>query len=518
MTTISYASLPPVSRDFLLDFDSPILALGGPIGTGKTFVGALRILLKAIYINPMADGVRRSSFIVVRKRYGDLEQSAIPALKRVFGEAFEMSGKRSPMYGQVRVKDERGFIEVDIWLYAFETRADVEKIRSLSFTDGMIIEGQELEHPSMITDIYKRCGRFPTPENADDNNDFERNPLLEYHWPDGRVSYGRQLFLDFNYTDTRHWLYDYLVTSNPVRHDGTRRRALYQQPATHVWVPGGVLSEAHRGVYGRYRGEEGAFIRNLDAVHYIKHQGWTYWEEILEQSIGDDAKIERDVLAKFGESSDGKPVYPQFSRETHVVEQALDYIPGLPVFVGVDNGLNNAWIFCQQARDGMLYVIDEIVNVGDDAKPIRNALEQDITPYINNTLLGFDIAMILDQAFWSREGGEGRTQVELLSNAGYKVFKCPHKFTGPIREATSGFIARRMLRVAANCTALIDALSGGFCYPMNRVTGQYLDSPNQTSVHSHPANAFEFVCAKLAHNGHDRRKPNTRSKREFSYI
>ena len=518
MTTITYSSLPPVSLDFLLDFNSPMLALGGPIGTGKTFVSAMRVLMKAMHIKPMPDGVRRSKFIIVRKRYGDLEQSVVPIFSRICGPAFAMTGKRSPMLGRIRMDDGHGPIECELWLYAFETVADVEKIRSLAFTDGMIVEAQELDAPSMIVDIFKRCGRFPSPANADDQEDHEDNPMLEYTFPGGTRAFGRQLAMDFNFTSRRHWFHHFLVENNPVRADGTQRISVYEQPPTHIWVPGAAVDGYRvKGVQTTFKGESGAFIRNDEALHYIKQQGWSYWESIIEQSFGDDAKIQQDILAQFGDSGTGKPVYPGFLREWHVADKSIAYIPGLPVWVGVDNGLNNAWIFCQQDGRGQLLVIHEVVNVGDDAKSISNAISEDIHPYINNHLPQHKVVMVLDQAFWSREGGEGRTQVELLSNAGFHVEKCPFKFTSPIREATTDIIRSRRVTISPTCNRLIDALAGGFHYPLIKSLGTFSEVPNQTSEHSHPANAFEFVCARLSNHSPIKRT-GKKQKREFNFI
>ncbi len=514
---IKFASLPPVSKSFFLDHSSKIMALGGPVGTGKTFTQALRIFYKAVHIKPMDDGVRRSKFIIVRKRYGDLEESVVPTFEKICGAAFDMTGRKSPLHGKIYFEDDRGKVECDLWLYAFETVADAQKIRSLAFTDGAIIEAQEMVSATLIKEVYKRLGRFPAPENADELDDFETNPMLEYHFPDGAIATGKQLTLDFNYTNRTHWLKKYLVDDNRMRSDGTRIRTVYEQPATHIWVPGGTLSDEVKGVEGRYKGEEGIFARNPDALHYIKHNGWEYWEDILEESMGDDAAIQQDVLAKFGDNVDGKPVYPKFSREEHVAKRPLKFIPGLPVWVGVDNGFNNAWIFCQQDRSGMLMVIAEIINVGEDAKSIKSAIKDDIKPFTNNQLFAHDVKMVLDQAFWQRDAGDGeRTQLSHIIEAGYDVVKCPYKFTSPIRDKTGNFIDTRSLLISPTCTKLIDALSGGFHYPINKQTGQISEEPNQKSEHSHPVNAFEFVCAKLSR--HKPKKKGARKKREFSYV
>lgn len=518
MSTIKFASLPPVSKAFFLDFSSRVMAIGGAIGTGKTFLQALRILFKATHIVPCPDGVRRSSFIIVRKRYGDLEQSVVPAFEKIAGAAFDLSGRKSPLYGKIYFKDKFGKVECDLWLYAFETVADAQKIRSLAFTDGAIIEAQELDSGIIVKEVFKRLGRYPAPVNADELDDFENNPMIAYQLPNSQIARGKQLTLDFNYTNSTHWLKKYLVDDNKANEEGVRRRTLYEQPPTHIWMPGSRLDGSIQGVEGRYHGEEGVFMRNPEALHYIKHNGWSYWEDILLESMGDDALIQQDILASWGDYINGKPVYPKFSRTRHVAQQGLKYIPGRPVYVGVDNGFNNAWIFAQQDHSGRVLIIDEVVNVGADAKSIKAALKDDVIPYLNLHLPLHTVIFVADQAFWNGEGGEGRKQIEVLTNEGLTVEKSSFKFTTPMRDVVDTAIATEQLLVSPRCNRFIDAMVGGFHYPLVRSTGSFSEEPNQNSEHSHPANAGEFVISRLIQATPRKRKSSGKSKREFSYV
>lgn len=515
---IKFASLPPVSKAFFMDLHSRVLAIGGPIGTGKTFVQALRLLFKATHIIPSPDGVRRSSFIIVRKRYGDLEQSVVPAFQKIAGAAFDLSGRKSPLYGKIYFTDKYGKVECDLWLYAFETVADAQKIRSLAFTDGAIIEAQELDSPVIVKEVFKRLGRYPAPANADELDDFENNPMIAYQLPNGTSVQGKQLTLDYNYTNTTHWLKKYLVDDNKVNAKGVRRRTLYEQPPTHIWMSGARLDGSIQGVEGRYHGEGGVFMRNPEALHYIKHNGWSYWEDILLESMGDDALIQQDILAGWGDHINGKPVYPKFSRTRHVASYDLKYIPGRPVYVGVDNGFNNAWIFTQQDHSGRVLIIDEIVNVGADAKSIKAAINDDVLPYLNLHLPLHTVIFIADQAFWNEEGGEGRKQIEVLTNAGLTVEKSAFKFTTPMRDIVDTAIASEQLLVSPRCNRVIDALVGGFHYPLIRSTGQFSEDPNQKSEHSHPANAAEFAISRLIKHTPRKRNNSGKAKREFSYV
>ena len=47
-----FAQVAPVSQEFLFDMSSPVAALGGPLGTGKTATLMLKLLLAAMSIAP----------------------------------------------------------------------------------------------------------------------------------------------------------------------------------------------------------------------------------------------------------------------------------------------------------------------------------------------------------------------------------------------------------------------------------------------------------------------------------
>lgn len=503
---INYAPLPEVSRDFVMDFEGDVMGLVGSVGTGKTISLAIKILLAATSIVPMEDGVRRTRFIVFRKRYGDLELSIMKDLETIVAPGLiQFSGQTSPMKGWMEFSDAHGPVECELLFYAFETEADVLKIKSLKFTAGFGPEIQEHAGPRVLKGVYERLNRFPTPSASQidfDAENIDDNPAIRWNLPDGTVAKGSFLAFDFNMPSRRHWLHDYLVKDNTVDPStGKLFRRVYKQPSVLSWVPGGVLNNPEDGVAMRYRGEDGVFIRNLDARGYAVHNGYKYWFKLVQDSAGDDELIQRNVLVEWGQQADGKPVYPMYQEAAHVASKPLNYAPGRLVLVGVDNGHNNAWIFTQQAIDGTSVVIHEICNVGEDAKPVDRAVSEDVVPYINQHLRGYRILFVLDQAFWQEEGGFGLRQVDALTDAGLDVIPCPDKFTGPIRRINGNWLSSRRVLISPTCTRLTEALAGGFHFKM-LPSGVYTEEPVKNAS-SHVAEAWEFVQVALE-------KPNVR--------
>lgn len=524
MTDIKFSQLPPVSRDFILDFTTPVQVIGGPVGTGKTYTLALKILLAALSIVPDENGVRKTRFIVFRRHYGDLEASIFKDLGAIAPGLFKITGKKSPMMGvfDFPYTDAKGVgkrVHSEVYGYSADNQAELVKIKSLKFTAGAIVEAQENDDIRVYRRILERLGRFPTPSHVDDDADVEDNPALVWELPDGTTHRGFWLAMDINYPSTRHPLYRYLTLDNTPNAQGQRPRAFYQQPPVFTFVAGATTDLGAVGVDGTYKGEEGCFVRNPAAAVYIRHNGWAYYEKLLSESMGDDALIQQNLLAEFGDTAGGKPVYPRFRRERHQAKVEMKYAPGLPIYVGVDNSLNNAWVFTQMLPSGKLLVLDCIANVLDDACPVADALEHQIVPMMRNQLVYNEVIFYGDQAMFNREGGEGGTQAELLNKAGLTIRPARFKFTSDMRPLLSSMFANDMILINERCAILLDGLAGGFHYRINRTTGLYADTPVKNEF-SHPCEALEIVASTLSASAgmQVRRRNRSKNKKTYNYF
>lgn len=521
---IKFAQLPPISRDMVLDYDSPVQILAGPVGTGKTISLGLKLLVSALSIRPQEDGVRRTRFIVFRRRYGDLEASIAKDLEDIVAPGlFRMSSRKSPMYGEMKFTDNKGPVHCEVYFYAFETEADVAKIKSMKFTSGFGPEAQEHVSHKILKAVFERLGRYPTNEDIDPDDDasLEFNRAIQWDLPDGSTAKGKFLALDINYPSRHHWMYNYMVTNNKVQSDtGKPLRKIHRQPPTHIFVAGRRLAPGERGVEGTYRGQVGVFVRNPKAKRYIVHQGWEYWESLIREMMGDDALIQQNILAEFGTASDGLPVYPVFAEHRHVAEYDLDYLPGIPVYVGADNGFNNAWIFMQKdPNTGKINIINEIVNVGTGGKTIKSAIDDDILPYVSDILVPkgvMDVIIITDQAFLSGEGGYGTRQMDILNDAGLVALPCPEKYTTPMRDLVNDMLRADRILVSPKCTWVIGAFSGEFKYGMSK-DGIVKKDPDKNDF-SHPAEATEIGITGIMRPLAGKRKKGSGKKKEYNAL
>jgi hypothetical protein len=85
-----------------------------------------------------------------------------------------------------------------------------------------------------------------------------------------------------------------------------------------------------------------------------------YYEEMMAEM--EEALIDRMIRNRPGFSLAGKPVHPEFNDLLHVADHTLEPIPGLPLIMGFDAGLDPAAVICQKIGNGRWHVLDEIVS------------------------------------------------------------------------------------------------------------------------------------------------------------
>ena len=528
----------PVNNEYFLDYQNPNQMLLGPIGTGKSVTTLTKMVVMSSLIEPMADGVKRTVFIVARKNYNELMATAVNDLETFIAPGIFRLVKSSPPYkGVLEYTDEYGYeVESTIWFYAFDTDLLSEKIKSLNATAAFLIECQQFVSRLTMINIFKRLGRFPPtkdlsrvddeasttyrlPVSKDRYSELEAKgkEIIKERTPNGQdVCYQvvRQVFMmaDANFTSSLHWFKKYCVDENTVIAEGDPpARKVYYQPPIFNFAAGSLDDD---GIPGTYKGEKGRFIKNPEALPYIIYNKWKYWIRILKEAAGEDNAIQTDLLGEWGDTVDGKPVHPKFNRRIHVSETPLDYLEGLTVYVGVDNGFNNAWTFCQMDYRGQLRVIDCIPNVGDNAKAIEDALEEDVLPYLLNRCPKHKVIFILDQAFDQKDGGHGFTQSDVLNRKGLSFQYCPHKNFAPMKHALDHYLKVPQVLFSPTCDMLIDGLAGGYHYQVSKTAGVVGTNPKKNN-YSHVCETMHFVCSYLKDGARKKRKSR---KRKHKYI
>lgn len=76
----------PVAFKFLQS-NSFVTGIMGPVGSGKSYVSAARIMVKAVQQKPSpVDGIRYSRFVIVRNSYPELKTTTLKTWADLFPE------------------------------------------------------------------------------------------------------------------------------------------------------------------------------------------------------------------------------------------------------------------------------------------------------------------------------------------------------------------------------------------------------------------------------------------------
>lgn len=423
----------PVARAFI-DAAGPVVAIVGPVGSGKSSAAAFKLARMAVNIKPCRDGVKRSRSIIVRNTYRELEDSCI---KTFFHWVPRGLGEWRPGDMEFRIRVP-GRHEHSFMFRAFDSVGDVGKLLSTEYSAAWLSEAREL--PEELIHMLPARLRYPSQSQC--------------------PGFAGSILIESNPSDVSHWLYRTGVEAKP---EGWQ---MFQQPSG--------MSEAAENTDnlpdGYYRGLIAG--RPASWVDCFVHGKWVYY-------------------------SNDAPVFPEFAHARHVAESKLEPIAGAGVIVGLDFGLTPAAVFLQRAPSGQYQAIDEIctdnmgaarfgaevsrmlatryrnagaVEIWGDPAGEQRAQTDETTPYQLLAAAGVDAAPVHTNDWTIRREAVAR----LLSGS-----------------CMGGGAA---LVVSPACKILTRGLSGDYRYQRIQVSGtaRYSQQPVK-SASSHVCDALEYA-------------------------
>ena len=513
-----------IISDFLVDFHSQVAVIGGATGTGKSYALGQKLLMAATFQRAWR-GIRKTHFLIARPSAGDVKESLVKDLEDEILSPIKEAGGVVNFVGQYPIKGDVKFmlpdgteVHCEITAMGLEDQASAKKkLKSKKYTCAFVPEMQTMWNQGVIDEVIQRVNRFPT--------DKDGGIVWEIPMSDGSiVSYtGGRLWGDMNYTDMRHWFYEYIVSNNILKEDGEPTRKFYELPSVLIAVP-----DANSNF--TYKGEQVRFEGNPEALPYIKHavlrdaegnkipgSEFNHWLNQVEQMVGDDAQIDENIMGVWGHRTEGKPVYPRFSITEQVAKIELHPNVTRPVYVGVDGGFNNAFVFGQESHTGKLAILDAINNVGDDAKSIGEALDTDVLPLLNLKYMGCEVVFVVDPSMFFGEGSSGRTQVDEFWDRNLKVVQAPTQNPGERLKDGGWFVdTRGVLEISANAKEVVTALAGGYNYRLKR-DGMFDEHPDKKSRYSHIGDAYQYLCSQLKRGFSRKSKKGVSKTKRRSY-
>lgn len=318
----------PVARAYLGDRVSKVKALLGPVGGGKTVTNIFGGIEAASRMPSCNDGVIRYRRAIIGSTYGQLERNLYPSWKRWLpdddtsftpDQEWKGGGGRSAIH-TLRWDIVRGNRLVEVRAeYVFAAIGDAvveEFMRGFEPTEMWLFEMDQLAE-AVLKMAVTRCGRFPATGDAPDAVPQD----VPFH-------YG--VCGDLNAPDIDSWFYRVFEEDRPP---GFK---LYRQPS-------GRSAQAENRA-------------NLRPDYYDNQVA------ILSAQRGGRHLVRRMVDAQYAPSLQGQPVYDQYDDAMHLAPAPLAPLPGVPIVLGFDQGVQRpACVALQQAPSGQYRVIGECV-------------------------------------------------------------------------------------------------------------------------------------------------------------
>jgi hypothetical protein len=198
-------------------------------------------------------------------------------------------------------------------------------------------------------------------------------------------------------------------------------------------------------------------------------------------------------MNRYGSTTDGRAVHPEFSKQLHVSPTPLEPWPSVPFILSCDFGLTPACLFRQKLR-GRYQTLAEVVIADGGATKLASAVNR----MMAERFPGFTIARGWgDPAGDQRSQADEKTPFQILRAANIPARPCETN-DPELRRAASHHVyttlvdGQPMELVDPSCKTYIAGMEGAFCY--KRVPGpaeMFQDEP-QKNRYSHICEAGEY--------------------------
>jgi hypothetical protein len=293
------------------------------------------------------------------------------------------------------------------------------------------------------------------------------------------------IILDYNAVSTEHWLYRLAEEDKPEGH------SFYRQPPAMLKVDGKYVLNP-----------EAENLANLDEGYY----------ETMCMGADEDF-INVNVLNNYGEVKRGKPVYKDYSDLEHHVDEEMVPLRGVPVVIGMDQGLTPSAAFTQQAPDGTVIVFDEICT---DNCSLKEFCEEHLWPKITSKYpwIVNNFRVVCDPATSQRSMNDAKSGMEILKECNLPAKLAKTNNWTPRFEAVAQFLRLKgRFKLGPQCIALRKGFVSEYKYAESKtVNGVLYKASPVKNEFSHVHDALQYAMMEYVHKREKKFLFNTQRK------
>jgi hypothetical protein len=462
-----------------------VRGLRGPIGSGKSaccVAESFRLMLenhrcfdprtvlereRGVFTGERT-GKRKFRAGVIRNTSPQLETTTMKTwLEWLPEDVFGPVRWRAPFKQDIYVPmPDGGDVEGEVWFLALDRDEDVRKLLSFEFSFLWINEAREISR-NIVTAAISRVRRYPRKIDGGFWNPciiMDTNaPDEEHWWP---IMAGEAAIPDWMDEDDR------LTLIKPPNWE------FFTQPPAmlDVYGPDGTTLTGYR------------LNPDRDNARFTDE---AYYTELIQGQTRD--WIRNMVQNQIGRIFAGRPVYRDFSEKTHIAPEAFGPVDNEPIHVGIDFGLTPAAAFGQDVY-GQVRVFDELVTRDMHAKQFAKLLKEHITAKYPN----HKIILTGDPAGEQRVGTDGMTPFMIFKAEGLDVQPAwtnePAIRQGAVQTQLVTMVeGRPAYLLSPNCTYLVAAKKGGYCYKKDT------EEVDKKSIYSHVSDGEQYMMLRMGY-------------------
>lgn len=451
--------------DQLIYSDAFIVGIRGPLGSGKTSGGVMKVLEIAKKQQPQKDGRRYSRFAIIRNTYPELTTTTIKSWHHWVPESLGHWKAHGPPTH--RIID--AHMDMEIIFVSLDRPKDVRKVLGMELTGALIDEAREVGK-SLIDGLTGRVGRFRPPKTVE-RADYE--------------CVSPQIIMSTNPPEQDHWWYVLAEQDTTTARNEELIKSVRdaEEELRRTIVNGKPLLGPRQKLF--------EFLAQPDAnspdAENLANLPPGYYQRLSAGKSDEWKKVY--IRGEYGFVQDGRPVYPEFREHQHVKLFELNL--KLPISIGIDFGNTPAATIGQRSFTGIQRARWEVVSEHMGALEFGRVLRE----FLNNTCAQFQIDSITGDPAGVGEG-QADLQVPFTMLKGCGIDAKPAHTNDPTVRRES---------VANKMTQLIDGEAGWQVHPQGCPTlrsgmaGKYRNKRVQIvgseQYHSKPdKNMASHVC------------------------